>query len=1079
MISLDPLLRRSVPALVVVIALVVLLPISSADATNIQDNVGKGADIIMKELRWPAWDKGTYYCQWYSYFYPERHCTFYGGVATHGPDHNPGIFTTYWAPTKEIHVGEGFSGKGYGAEGSKGGAGGQLPTMRPGAWFKFVMRVFPRIEGMENEALVGYWIKDVERNEWHVHSVLGVGTPATGFVGNSGFVEALAPNVRRVFERRLGYYRLNGKWHPSYMSTKGPQHVRLIENDTALRFDTDYTKGRNQADPFIVKQPNHPPIDRLNIERCEAHTWNNQVIVKWKLPKSSPPQIACKVEAFADPGARGEPLVVEADYAPHMNVKRLDAGQAVGAVRLSVTDLFDQKNSVVIPVQPIQPLAAKSSGGLRSGLAYDYYETPEATSWNKLPKFSELEPVRQGAVNGLDVSVQKGGERAYALRFAGYLRVPKSGLYAFSLKSLDGSRLIIDGEVIGDNDGLHSRSEKMYPAALSAGTHEFEMLHFRGHSGIALRQLEVFWEGPGIQRRMLTDRDFLRKAPAEAPSIRLASAKRAAGPDDNLVTLEPQIDERGREINRVEYFCGALLLSTISEKPFALWSVLPEGENIVMARLWYDENNSVDSNRLTVRSKNVIGSWEFKPEGEAGLALGVRCQGDQMSFMGEGSCGMEQTVTGDFTFTARIADVSRSEETGTHKWNWIGLYMTSPEVKIFRTAGLGMRGMKDYPDLCGTGMAIPRYPEGQWVRLVRRGKVNQSFVSVDGRTWTKTFEQIGDIAKEARVGVNFKVIPRGGQGLFHAALDNVRLEKGRVPGESRARPSGEDLNLNNRITALVQASDRPETFYARSTTEGLLTSTDRGERWQQVNTGLGSAEAMAVRSVAVHPRNSSVILRGGGNLVGELKVGTCADSEFGTLGLGKPASPVKAPGRIYGCGKRGTSPKVLLELEHFGVTRFDSFYFATTRGVYMWGDRFTRFRQPLYGIPGEVFLTAIGSGAGGACAAPFSGKPSRVYLAGHRNLWTILADVQEREKLTAALDYGGAQETTTMWNGYQCRQAGADEFLAFGLAAGGISCVKPDSEEKDALYLCNRDGILKSTDRGQTYKLVYKSPVGR
>ena len=66
-----------------------------------------------------------------------------------------------------------------------------------------------------------------------------------------------------------------------------------------------------------------------------------------------------------------------------------------------------------------------------------------------------------------------------------------------------------------------------------------------------------------------------------------------------------------------------------------------------------------------------------------------------------------------------------------------------------------------------------------------------------------------------------------------------------------------------------------------------------------------------------------------------------------------------------------------------------------------------------------------------------------------------------------------------MWNGYQCRQAGADEFLALGLAAGGISCVKPDSEEKDVLYLCNRDGILKSTDRGQTYKLVYKSPVGR
>ena len=49
----------------------------------INDNVSKGADIMMKELRWPQWDKGTYYCQYYSYFFPDRHCTFYGGVATH------------------------------------------------------------------------------------------------------------------------------------------------------------------------------------------------------------------------------------------------------------------------------------------------------------------------------------------------------------------------------------------------------------------------------------------------------------------------------------------------------------------------------------------------------------------------------------------------------------------------------------------------------------------------------------------------------------------------------------------------------------------------------------------------------------------------------------------------------------------------------------------------------------------------------------------------------------------------------------------------------------------------------------
>ena len=1150
-------LRRCALAMVGVIGVFLLLPSVRVHATGISDNIGKGADIIMKELRWPRWDEGTYYCQWYANFFPERHCTFYGGVATHGADRQPGVFTTYWKPTKTIHVGTYFSGKGYGAEGARGGADGRLPAMRPGAWFRFVMRVFPARRGSENVTYVGYWLKDVAKDEWHVHSILSIATKATGFQGNTGFVEALARNVQRVFDRRLGYYRLDGKWHASYMSTKGPQHVKLIERGTAMRFDTSYTTGELEQ-PVTTKQPARPALDKLEIERSEAFAWKNQVIVQWNLPKSSPPQIGYKIELFAGGQANGPPLKVVQDYAPHISVKRLDAEVPAKTVRLTVTDLFDQKKSIVIPVQPIAPLAARPTGRLRPGLRYAYYEAPNGTRWDRLPALSAMKPVRRGGVNRLDVSVQKGRKRPYALRYLGYLRVPAGGLYAFSLKSLDGSRLKIDGKLIGDNDGVHTRSERLYAAALAKGLHGFELYHFRGVGRLSINQLAVLWEGPGLERRELGEDDFLRGVSGDMPSIKLAPAAATEDPKDNLTVIRPEIKAKKHAIARVEYFCGKLLLCTVTKKPFHLRGVLPEGDNRMMARLWYDDGSSVDSNVLAAKSRNRIGPWQFAASGEKGLPLGVRCKGDQVSFIGEGSCSVYQTVAGDFTFTGRIADISLTEKTGTDNRNWMGLYMREPALRLVRTAGVGMRGKQAYRDLAGTHMSIPRFPPGQWLRLVRRGRRNQSFTSVDGKTWTKTEEVVGGAPKDAQVGCVFQVIPRAGEGVFHGALDHVRLDKGRVPREIRRKPRKEDLDLKERITALVQAQDNPGILYARSTSGGLLRSEDRGGKWRPVNAALTSADALAVRSVAVHPKDSSVVLRGAGSLVGGklrsglwkstdggkswrlvtrdidfdgrgpttlfgeviafsakdpnvvaaggetgglfisvdaggtwksvglkgeritclaykgdgLHVGTCADSELATLGLGKPAAAATGPGGIYRYKELGTKPAKIFELNApVGVTRVDS-YIATTRGVYF-QDRYAGMRQALYRLPADVLFTAIGSGAGGTYAAPFSGEPHRVFCAGNRFLWAVLSDVEERTRIANWLRAGAAQEVPTMWNGFTCRRPKKDEFLAAGLDAGGISCVCPDTKDKNTLYLCNRDGILKSTDRGESYKAVY------
>ena len=73
-------------------ALATILISQTSIATHYRENIQSGTDIMMKDLRWPEWDQGTYYCVWYSRFVPKgaaRH-SFYGGVAVHGAKRRPG-----------------------------------------------------------------------------------------------------------------------------------------------------------------------------------------------------------------------------------------------------------------------------------------------------------------------------------------------------------------------------------------------------------------------------------------------------------------------------------------------------------------------------------------------------------------------------------------------------------------------------------------------------------------------------------------------------------------------------------------------------------------------------------------------------------------------------------------------------------------------------------------------------------------------------------------------------------------------------------------------------------------------------
>jgi hypothetical protein len=191
-----------------------------------------------------------------------------------------------------------------------------------------------------------------------------------------------------------------------------------------------------------------------------------------------------------------------------------------------------------------------------------------------------------------------------------------------------------------------------------------------------------------------------------------------------------------------------------------------------------------------------------------------------------------------------------------------------------------------------------------------------------------------------------------------------------------------------------------------------------------------------------------------------LVVGTFADSEFESLGLGKPASKVEAPGRIYWInlttGENPIRPSKVCELEDFGIANmvFDTernfMNFATTRGLYYTWVHCALYAKRKVGTSTDRLYTAIGARPFDkwsklTCAAPFSDTgQGPVYFTKERSRnWSALSKISR-----ISGDRGGLTLNA------------------------GISCLIPDAGEDNTLYLCNRHGIFKTTDNGKSYRLV-------
>jgi hypothetical protein len=91
-------------------------------------------------------------------------------------------------------------------------------------------------------------------------------------------------------------------------------------------------------------------------------------------------------------------------------------------------------------------------------------------------------------------------ESLFYVRWTGKLRIAQAGSYTFFLNSADGSRLVIDGRRVVDNDGLHDLLEKSGTGDLGQGDHDLELEYF---SWVFVHACVLSWRGAGLSKQVV------------------------------------------------------------------------------------------------------------------------------------------------------------------------------------------------------------------------------------------------------------------------------------------------------------------------------------------------------------------------------------------------------------------------------------------------------------------------------------------------------------------------------------------------------------------------------------------------
>ncbi len=243
-----------------------------------------------------------------------------------------------------------------------------------------------------------------------------------------------------------------------------------------------------------------------------------------------PPEQEDEEEDAPAKKAASEASYATPDFA--MPLGKLDDKYTLSSLITFLQDPHAVRPSGRMPALNLKPEEARDIASyllknvkVKANIHFDHYEG----DWGKVPDFSQLTPTDSGETTDFSVSASPKTE-AFGLRFTGFVQIPTDGDFRFFLSSDDGAKLLIDGTVVVDNDGVHPAGFRDGVATLKAGPHEIMVDYFEAGGQ---EELAVEIEGPNMPRQPMAGFVTLTQEAATAAEV--------------VAVTSPELIEKGRQ----------------------------------------------------------------------------------------------------------------------------------------------------------------------------------------------------------------------------------------------------------------------------------------------------------------------------------------------------------------------------------------------------------------------------------------------------------------------------------------------------------------------------------------------------
>ncbi len=242
------------------------------------------------------------------------------------------------------------------------------------------------------------------------------------------------------------------------------------------------------------------------------------------------------------------------------------------------------------------------------GIHFKYYEG----TWNVLPDFNAMIPIKTGYTNNIDISVRN-QDVSYGFLWEGIIRIPVTGTYKFETGSDDGSKLYIGNysattTPLVNNDGVHGMTIVGGTITLTAGLYPIAITYF---NQIGSQSMNMYWTcaAAGFSSRTIIPNSYLGDTVTGQATVPLMTSNLLAVPVNykkvHLTWSDNSNNETGFEIYR----------KTSSDPDFTMIALLPSNS------ISYDDSTVVGSTTYSykIQAINLYGSSGFNPNDLGGV----------------------------------------------------------------------------------------------------------------------------------------------------------------------------------------------------------------------------------------------------------------------------------------------------------------------------------------------------------------------------------------------------------------------------------------------------------------------------